>query len=231
MGIFDFLFNSNSQWYASETTREISADEIPLDILLAVERKSNGEKYNLNKGYYSLDEIKGNGYVLRSGGNWQFGTNYLSHPVLKNEFIEASRYKDFILREILNDISGFILDHFAIENLAIGIVQEYNSTREGGFSISVKNINANANYDLQISSEYNVSFRGLEKSKNPKKHIWIDNFPEVKMAVEHNAKGFERVEKLNSVISASINAEFVAFGANVNGKNSDSLSVYISYSR
>ena len=139
---------------------------------------------------------------------------------------EAKNPKDNNLKNVLNDILNYILDHFALKHFAIGVVIDSPTSVNANFS--VKKLGFNACYDCALSAEYNITGHGLEKSKTSHQYDWIEkDFPDVFTAVEHNAKRFERIETIDkhSTISGGLNLKL--FTPGVSYQHEDKLRIYI----
>lgn len=185
----------------------------------------------LDESRYSISEIEKMKFRNLSGERWIPNCKYVSHPMKPNEYIEEPCFKDFILREMLNDVVNYILDNFGVSTLVVGIVVNKDYHGELGVAIPVCNINAEAKLNVSISQDYTVRGTGYEKSRVKHEYTWIKKFPEIRTAVEHNAKTFERIENVDSSLSASLGFNSLAFGTNAEYNQNKKLSIYISYAK
>lgn len=130
------------------------------------------------------------------------------------------------IKDILNDIVNYVLDHFSLKQYVIGVVVD--STKDASVGISVKKFGIKADFDVMISTDYSVRGEECEKSQEPHELSWIEeDFKDIKTAVDHNAKRFERVETIdkNSSIGGSIDFKVVNIGASYQNRNK--LRIYI----
>lgn len=194
----------------------------------------------LNNECYSEQELIESNFKNLSGKEWNSKKEYVSHPINKNSFIERDCYKDFILREIMNDVVNYILDNFGVSFLTVGLVTNANTSSnfDLGLSIPIVKINANAKINVSISQKYSFTGTGYEKSFTKHNYTWVDKFPEVITAVEHNAKSFERVESVENSLftgfglsSHSVVSPLFDCDASYSRSSNNDLYIYISYTQ
>lgn len=226
MGLFDFLKIGDS---LSEIIENMQMVEIiPFDI---ESLEINNDYVILDGTKYAIDNLKEKKFKNVSGEKWIPGCSYISHPINTNHYIEKNCFKDYILREMLNDVVNYILDNFGVSLLVVGIVVNKDFNGELGVSIPVCNINSEAKLNISVSQDYTVRGTEYEKSKIKHEYTWIKKFPEIKTAVEHNAKSFERIENIDSSLTASLGFDVPYSDINASCSQNKKLSIYISYTK
>ena len=215
-----------------EIMRACGIDTSDIDEEMSPQLREKLQEFSVLDGKtYSITEIKEKKFKNLSGERWLPNCKYVSHPMNPKNYIEESCFKDFILREMLNDVANYILDNFGVSILAIGIVVNKDYHGELGMAIPVCNINTEAKLNVSVSQDYTVRGTGYEKSRVKHEYTWIKKFPEIRTAVEHNAKTFERIETVNSNLIAGLGFNSSVFGAKAEYNQSKKLSIYISYTK
>jgi len=126
---------------------------------------------------------------------WKTGVMYVEHPYIPNALIEASLYKDFIIREMVADVANYITDNMAVSRLTIGLVSKIGGKADA--KISVKKINADATIDCNLAKDYMFSIENAKKGiSEGKTYLWIEKFPDVISAIEHASERMEIVKKV-----------------------------------
>ena len=152
-------------------------------------------------------------------------TIYVAHPRKTNAFLRADDYKDYILREMVSDIANYIMDHLSPEKIAIGII----SDKEIGAAapIPIENIVVDAKLHCNLSSNYFINFENSTAKSTTSEYVWIDKFPDVKAAVEHQVEKMEVIKET----SVNLNAEVAANGLFAMLKASSKIKFYIYYKK
>ena len=141
--------------------REIMDNIFDIDEEMSPQLREKLQEFSVLDGKtYSITEIKEKKFKNLSGERWLPNCKYISHPMNPNNYIEESCFKDFILREMLNDVANYILDNFGVSVLVIGIVVNKDYHGELGMAIPVCNINTEAKLNVSVSQDYTV--RGNE---------------------------------------------------------------------
>lgn len=162
--------------------------------------------------------------VNATNADWRINHFYIEHPRRNQILIPIFDYNDFIKREIVADIANYIMDHFSVKKLVIGIVSKGKAGADA--AIPVKNINVDAAISCNLEKDFYVKFENSQKPDIGHEYYWIDCFPEIKAAVEHKSKAFETI-KINAVeLMASANA---AKKIGVKLVSNKKLQLYISY--
>lgn len=138
--------------------------------------------------------------------------------------IPSADYKNTILREIISDISNYILDNIAVKSMTFALVEN----KKGGLdaTIPVKSINVDAKFDCNLSKSYFFHIEDTEKRNTSNDYLWIKAFPAICAAIDHNAKTME------NIVTSSVDLSFnIGIGDKIKGKVGANLNskFYINY--
>ena len=167
-----------------------------------------------------------NDFINGSNSDWKLGAIYIEHPRKNKVLIPIKEYKDFILREMVADIANYIQDNIKVSRLTIGIVSSFNSGL--GSTIPVNNLNVDAKINCKIAKDYVVNYVGSSKTKIRSNYIWIDKFPDVKVAVSHDVAEFEVIKETSIELNVGANLSDTIKGS-ISSENK--MKFYISYAR
>ena len=163
-------------------------------------------------------------YQNATNADWKLKALYVEHPRRKQVLIPFKEYNDYIKREMVADIADFIMDHVPAKEVVIGIVSSRNVGADA--VVAVCDVNANANLSCKIERKYIVRYEGAASSNPKYEYTWIDQFPDVKSAVEHQVKHFEVINEA----AVELNAEFsVPEKVRSAFKKEKKLQLYISF--
>lgn len=159
------------------------------------------------------------------GNKWVSNIAYVEHPRLPGNLIQKKLYRDYMIRELMADIAGYIMDNYTLQRLTIGLVESMGG--DANVAIPIENYNPDATISCKINRQYVNNYVGTTKTGffKKKKHLWINDYPDVKVAVESGTRSFEKIEKIN--VSASFNISVSDIKAMFSGQNE--LLFYISY--
>lgn len=184
--------------------------------------------YNLAKSVNDVAVIN-TSQILKSftnykGESWIHDIVYVEHPRMPKVLIPESEFKNLLLREVISDISNYILDNLSVAELTFGVV----SSSGGGIGASfpVNQVNANAKINCQIAKSYYHHVTDTVRTNHKRNYIWIDVFPEIKSAVEHGAGSMENIIKSSFNFSAELGIADMIKGSLGMNKN---MEFYISY--
>lgn len=160
------------------------------------------------------------------GNTWLSNVAYVEHPRLPGHLIQKSMYRDYMIRELMADVAGYIMDNFTLKRLTIGLVESFSGNAQA--SVPIKEYNPDASISGSLNREYVNNYINTTKTGffKKKKHLWINDYPDVKVAVSSGSQSFEKTEKIN--ISASFNIAVNDVKALFSGQRE--LTFYISYS-
>ena len=163
-------------------------------------------------------------YQNATNADWKIKALYVEHPRRKQVLIPLKEYNDYIKREMVADIADYIMDHVPAKEVVIGIV----SSRSAGADavVEVCDVNANANLSCKIERKYIVRYEGATSSNPKYEYTWIDQFPDVKSAVEHQTKRFEVINEAAVEMNAEVS---VTEKVKSTFKKEKKLQLYISF--
>lgn len=146
------------------------------------------------KKYHNCHEAQGN--------KWLSGLAYVEHPRKPGYLIQKNLYKDYMVREMMADIAGYIMDYYTLQSLTIGLVETL--VGNGDVTVPTEEYNSKAQIHCQLNRQYVDHFVNTRKiGFFKKRHLWINDYPDVKIAVESGSQSFEKIEKIS--ISGSFN--------------------------
>lgn len=186
------------------------------------------KKTRMNPKAYSLDTLKSQNVINLSSPDkhvWDLHAIYVAHPRRANAFLRVEDYKDYILREMVSDIANYIIDHLSPQKITIGIVS--NKGIGAAAPIPVEDIVIDAKLHCNISSSYCIDFENSTARSTASEYVWIDKFPDVKSAVEHQAEKMEIIKET----SVNLNAEAAASGLSAMLKINSKVKFYIYYKK
>ncbi|MDO5445910.1 MAG: hypothetical protein Q4F31_09870 [Eubacteriales bacterium] len=135
--------------------------------------------------------------------DWKKNTLYIEHPLCRKVLIEASVYKDYILREMVADITNYVADHLDLQKYVIGLVASNHHRADA--CINVKDIDAEASMNIQLNKNYFMALQDSHANENPERdYIWISRFPDIISAVEHKSGRMEVVKKIALDLDANV---------------------------
>lgn len=186
------------------------------------------KKIIMNAKAYSLDVLKSQNVINLSSPDkhiWDLHAIYVAHPRRANAFLRVEDYKDYILREMVSDIANYIIDHLSPQKITIGIIS--NKKLDAEAPIPVENVVVDAKLHCNISSNYCIDFENSTAKSTPSEYVWIDKFPDVKSAVEHQVEKMEVIKET----SVNLNAEAASGGLLAKFKANSDIKFYIYYKK
>lgn len=193
----------------------LAAGVVPAAAVLAVTLKTKATPLSVSQAQH---------FTNATNADWKVGALYAEHP-RKNQFlIPYNDYDDYIKREIAADVASYIMDHLHTKRILVSFV----AARHAGAnaSIEVKKINADAKLSCDIEKSYVVQFEEGTRSLNAHEYLWIDRFPDVKVAVEHQSRQFEAINDISIELIADAKIA-KTIHAGVTGQKK--LRLYVSY--
>ena len=169
-------------------------------------------------------------FINASNSEWKVNHIYYKHPRNDNILIFHKDYKDYLIREMVADIANYIQDHIPVTRLIIGIVSSNKNKLQG--TVSTQELNAKATIKCHLDEKYIVNYGERVSNKEPKSdYIWIDKFPDIKSAVEHNNMEFESSKEVDIEFNLDIGVS-VALGllGNIKFYHKKKEALYIYYS-
>lgn len=165
-------------------------------------------------------------YTLCGSNEWKKNIIYIEHPRAPKTLIESNLYKDYILREMVSDVSNYIMDRIELESLVIGIVDD--KKLDGDASVSAGEIDANAKYECELYKGYMFAIKGTKPVEEKGTYNWISLFPDVVVAVEHGADSLENIKEVKIDCESTL-----GIGKKLSAKLGfeKSYKFYINYSR
>ncbi len=163
-------------------------------------------------------------YTNLSGGKWETGCIYAEHPYIENGLVLRKEYNNYIQRDIIADISDYIMDNISVAALTVGIV--YSSDMGGNARIPVENVDIGASIKVAFSKGLYVHFENSSPPLEKKEHVWINRFPDIKSAVEHHAAHFESIQSISLELDTGINIAEAVNGGLFGKKN---RKIYVRY--
>ncbi|MBQ9208580.1 MAG: hypothetical protein IJ149_03220 [Oscillospiraceae bacterium] len=163
-------------------------------------------------------------YTNLSGGKWETGCIYAEHPYIENGLVLRKEYNSYIQRDIIADISDYIMDNTSVAALTVGIV--YSSDMGGNARIPVENVDIEASIKVAFSKGLYVHFENSSPPLGKKEHVWINRFPDIKSAVEHHAAHFESIQNISLELDMGINIAEAVNGGLFGKKNRQ---IYVRY--
>ena len=163
-------------------------------------------------------------YTNLSGGKWETGCIYAEHPYIENGLVLRKEYNSYIQRDIIADISDYIMDNISAVALTVGIV--YSSDMGGNAKIPVENVDIGASIKVEFSKGLYVHFENSLPPLEKKEQVWINRFPDIKSAVEHHAAHFESIQNISLELDTGINIAEAVNGGLFGKKNRQ---IYVRY--
>lgn len=146
-----------------------------------------------------------------TSSEWKKKTLYVEHPHRNNALIEATLYKDYIIREMVSDIANYISDHLDLSSMVIGLVDTRKANAK--VNVSVKKINDKASLECNLDNNYAFTVNDTHAA-HPENasYTWIGMFPDVMSAVEHSAGKLEVRKKVSMDLNVNASHNKVAGG-------------------
>lgn len=163
-------------------------------------------------------------FTNATNADWKIGALYAEHPRKNRLLIPYNDYEDYIKREIAADVASFIMDHLLTRRVVVSFVAS--RCVGANAAIEVKKVNAEAKLSCDIEKSYIVQFEGGTRAPVVHENIWIDRFPDLKAAVEHQSKHFEAINDICVEMKADTK---IADAVGITGKGEKKLRLYISY--
>lgn len=158
---------------------------------------------------------------------WKSQRRYKEHPLRKNVLILRRDFNNVVRHDMIADILNYILEHFLVENVIIGIVDENSSSIEG--AVSVSEISPKARMNCKLSKQYYTSISNSREKPSKTDHYWIDStldFCDLKAAVKSRAREFEYTVKISTEKAFELG---IADEADIKGKKKKDYQIYIRY--
>ena len=163
-------------------------------------------------------------YTNGTNAEWKIGALYAEHPRRNHVLIPVGEYKEYIKREMVADIANYIMDHLSVKRLVIGVVSS--NKAKANADIPVSEVNVNASINCNIERNYIARYEDVRCSAFMHEYFWIDRFPDVRSAVEHQTKRFEVINETSVELEVGAKvAEKIGGAFNKEKK----LQLYISY--
>lgn len=190
---------NNNEKFKYEMRQELTS--IALSTLLPAVSLAKEFYDKSNTIFLTFDQAKH--YINAANTEWNPRQVYFEHPLKSNILIPKEIYKDYVLGEMVSDIASYIMDHLPITELTVGIVS---SKKAGlGASINVKKITAHTKFNCELAKKYISHFENCEQIKTKDEYYWIMRFPELKAAIEHNAKVYDNVRETTLELDVDVN--------------------------
>ena len=157
---------------------------------------------------------------------WKTKVVYVEHPHRKGVLIEATLYKDYILREMVADISNYIMDHLDLSKLVIGLIVSDKGNAK--VKVPVEQVNAEATIKCNLNKNYLFSVCDTHAiPSDEEKYVWISQFPDIIAAVKHGSGKMEVRKKvtLDLDVGAGLGKAKLGAGAKKN------FEFYITYTK
>ena len=210
-----YLVNNKDDPYLILKRAIVSGTPVPAINLINLCRDMNTEQ---------LTSKKLSDYTNLSGGKWETGCIYAEHPYIENGLVLRKEYNNYIQRDIIADISDYIMDNISVAALTVGIV--YSSDMGGNAKIPVENVDIGASIKVAFSKGLYVHFENSSPPLEKKEHVWINRFPDIKSAVEHHAAHFESIQSISLELDTGINIAEAVNGGLFGKKN---RKIYVRY--
>lgn len=130
---------------------------------------------------------------------WKSETIYIEHPCYEHLLIEASTYKRNVIREMVADIQNYITDNLCVKKLVVGLI--FSGAVDGENSVDIKECNSSSTIKVNLDRDFLFTMKDAEPRQTERKYTWIDQFPQIKSAVEHNAVSYESVETITEDVN------------------------------
>ncbi len=157
---------------------------------------------------------------------WKTKVLYVEHPHRKGVLIEAALYKDYILREMVADVSNYIMDHLDLSKLVVGLIVSDNGNAK--VKVPVEQVNAEAAIKCSLNKNYLFSVCDTHAvPTDGAKYIWISQFPDIIAAVRHGSGKMEVRKKIALDLDVGVGAG----KASANADRKKEHEFYISYSK
>ena len=127
---------------------------------------------------------------------WKPNVIYVEHPHRQNVLIEASLYKDYILREMVSDVANYISDHLDLSKMVIGLITSGRANAK--VNVPVQEVNADATLKCNLDKNYIYSVNDTRAIVvDDANYVWMGLFPDIVSAVEHQAGKMEIRKKIS----------------------------------
>lgn len=156
---------------------------------------------------------------------WKPNVIYVEHPHRQNVLIEASLYKDYILREMVSDVANYISDHLDLSKMVIGLIASGRSNAK--INVPVQEVNADATLKCNLDKNYIYSVNDTRAIVGEEtSYVWMGLFPDIVSAVEHQAGKMEIRKKIS--MNLDVNAGLgKAIGGSIGAKKD--YEFYVTY--
>ena len=159
--------------------------------------------------------------------SWRTNIVYVEHPYADKVLVEASQFKDYVLRDMVADLTDYIASQFDVKRLVVGRVVGKHVSAEA--TVKTIDLNPEAKILRTLDCSYNCVLYNAKATPSCRpNHTWVNLFPDVISAVSHQAESYENQININM----DLNVDFGlpeklkgAFGAK------SGYSFYITYER
>ena len=157
---------------------------------------------------------------------WKTKVVYIEHPHRNGVLIESSLYKDYILREMVSDISNYIMNHLDLSKMVIG--QVVSGKGYAKVKVPVNQLNAEATIECSLNKNYVFSVSDTHViPSDEEKYVWINQFPDIISAVKHCSRTMEMCKSVALALDVGL-----GYGpATVNAGAKKNYDFYISYTK
>lgn len=122
--------------------------------------------------------------------SWKKDCIYVEHPRIPKLLIEASVYKDFILKNMMAEIFDYITDRIAVKKIVLGL--ENKGKMKVGASVPINSLVADAKITGSLNSSYVSTMENVSCTNDDnKEYPWLKYYPDIVAAVKKNAGKME----------------------------------------
>lgn len=166
-------------------------------------------------------------YVNCFGERWQNDVVYVEHPFHEGVLIDVTKYRDRILKEMITDISCYIMDAFPLKSITVGLNVSKNTKTD--VDVSVETIETSAHGSVKIDKNYYYSVKNSVPTEHEaREYTWIKQFPNIINAVEHKSLSMENFEQISTDLSVGFEFKEV-FKSKFGFFDSQKRQLFVSY--
>lgn len=161
---------------------------------------------------------------------WHEGV-YYGHPRRNDCLIEKSKFEQCILNEQLHDIESYIQEHFALESFEAGLVISNSKSHKRNANVCVEGVQVENELgaSVQLSKDYHIKMENAPKLDSESEHYWLDEFQDVKMAVDKKCRSYERCIKMDNSFSIQGKIMVLGNGGGAEHKKNKKTTFFIKY--
>lgn len=161
------------------------------------------------------------------GTEWKKNCVYVEHPKVSKRLIEASLYKDYILKELMSEIFSYITDSISVKRIVLGL--ETKNMLKGTASVPIDQLVAEASVKGSLNSNYICKLENIECSNiEGREYYWIKYYPDIVAAVQKKAGKLEIEQSIKMDLEVGGGVKDIMKGA---FKSEKEYNFYIYYER